>query len=155
MAGQCAYRRLLPIRRRANRHLKENLEELEQFAIGNQQLRDASWGVVHRSEGTDRPVLLGFEADGVFSASRIVDPEFLAEAHRIIGSKLLLASIPHSRALFVADASPLADRAVHAGFARWTQRHFDRAAGVDALTAQPFLVRSGELIGFYEPAADE
>jgi uncharacterized protein YtpQ (UPF0354 family) len=177
LVGRCAHRSLLRTRGRAGvpfvaigrdtgdgldlllndapEQLGMDFRELEDFAVGNLQLRPAQWQVLHRNEGTGRPVLLGFEGDGVFSASRIVDPTFLAQAHTLIGARLLLAAVPNNRALFVADASPVADRSVHAGFTAWCQRHHHRAEGIDALTPQGFLMRQTELIGFYEPAADE
>lgn len=129
--------------------------EVETFAIENLHLREAEWEVIHTNEGTGRPVLLGFEQDGIFSASRILDVAFLSQAQTRVGSKLLLVAVPHCRAIYVADASPMSDRAVHRAFSTWNQRHYDRASGVDALSPQIFLVRSGEIIGTYEPAADE
>ena len=132
-----------------------SLAELVDYAVGNLVLRPGDWEVIHTDEGTGRPMLLGFEGDGIFAASRVVDAEFLERAHQRIGSKVLLVGIPHNRAIFATDGSAVSDRSVHAAFAEWNERHHARAEGVDAVSPRTYVVRAGKVFAVYEAAADE
>lgn len=128
--------------------------ELLAFAVDNLSSVPATWDVVHRDEGTDRPLLLGFEGDGVTSASRVLDPHFTARAHDLVRSNILLVSVPDNRHLFVADGSPFAHRDLAVAFRTWSRRHFEASEGIDALSPQVFVMRDGRIVGTYKPAAD-
>lgn len=124
--------------------------ELRDFAVHDLGRVPAEWQVVHRHEHTGRPLLLRFDVGGVYSASRLLDPDFMRAAAGLLGVKVVLASVPSSRELFATDGSPNADVKLNHAFDLWTRKHFAAAAGVDALSYRCFFVRDGRPVGLYE-----
>ena len=127
--------------------------ELLRYATETLCARAVAWAELHQVPGASRPSLLGFDGDGVLSASRLLDADLMARAHETLGSRILLASVPSQRQLFVTDGSPIADRSVHRAFELWARRHHAAADGVDALSPRVFVVRGGTVVGVYESPA--
>ncbi len=131
-----------------------DFDQLLSFAVDNLAAVPAAWDVRHVREATGRPLLLAFEADGVTSASRVLDPDFLRAGHAMLGGAVALVGVPSARALFLADGSVFAERTVQKAFVAWVRRHHQDAQGVDALSPQVFVSREGTIVGTYQPAAD-
>ncbi|MFK7931475.1 MAG: hypothetical protein AB8H79_25070 [Myxococcota bacterium] len=123
--------------------------ELEAFAIQTLCMQQSDWETLHRNEGTGRPTMLGAQDDGVLTASRILDVALLKRAHEIIGSPVLIASVPTQRHLFVCDGSAVSDMSLRRAFSVWVERHMKAAEGVDALADTLFVIREGEPIGTF------
>jgi hypothetical protein len=134
--------------------LGAGFDELEQFGLDLVREQEAVWTTLHHNEGTGRPVVLGWEPGGMLGATRLLDDDFLRHAAARFGSRILLAAVPSSGSLFVADGSPVADQTVSAAFREFVARRFHEAEGIDALSDQLFVVREGAVIGQYRPPKD-
>ena len=171
MVWQCAHRSLMPGRRGPGIPyvalarmkgdgfdflLREGLDkigwtyaEAEAFAVGNLEPLRKPWKVVHSDESTERPLLAGIRG-GPHSASMLLDPTVMAQAHALFDAQMLLVAVPSLRELYITDASPSADHVVFDAFEEWALRHFEKADKADQISPRAFLVRDGVVDGIFK-----
>ncbi|TVQ93133.1 MAG: hypothetical protein EA397_05000 [Deltaproteobacteria bacterium] len=129
--------------------------EVLTFAVHELAGVPASWEVVHRHEHTERPLLLSFQAGGIYTASRLLDPDFLRAAAALLDVPVVLTSVPSLRQIYVTDGSPNVSAKLTHAFDLWTRKQYTAAAGVDALSYRCFYAREGRLVGLYESIGQE
>jgi hypothetical protein len=122
--------------------------DVESVALANLRKRPATWTVTKKRGGVlgigAKPARLSFVDE--FACERLLDADFLNQAHRLLATELLAVAVPARGIIFAGRG--VADLAEMSEFLAVAERAFcDVPANMEPVSPAVFAVQAGKLVG--------